>query len=166
MIENLCGWGERVEKERRREAERETDRQTERERWGGGGRTDRQRKGHREEERLCRVKHTFVATKDVFCRDKHVFVATKVSLSRQSCVCCGKYVFVATKLLLQQTFYLGQLSPMIPNALLLTPACWKSNSTNARLMAFVSSLALDPTFGIHSHKTLDTTQSCHLLKPN
>ena len=25
---------------------------------------------------------------------------------------------------------------------------------------------LDPTFGIHSHKTLDTAQPCHLLKPN
>ena len=30
----------------------------------------------------------------------------------------------------------------------------------------VGSLALDPTFGIHSHKTLDTAQPCHLLKPN
>ena len=27
-------------------------------------------------------------------------------------------------------------------------------------------LALDPTFGIHSHKTLDTAQPFHLLKPN
>ena len=26
--------------------------------------------------------------------------------------------------------------------------------------------SLDPTFGIHSHKTLDTAQPCHLLKPN
>ena len=34
------------------------------------------------------------------------------------------------------------------------------------LMAFAPSLALDPTFGIHSHKTLDTAQPCHLLKPN
>ena len=51
-------------------------------------------------------------------------------------------------------------------ALLLTPACWKSNNTNARLMASAPSLALDPTFGIHSHKTLDTAQPCHLLKPN
>ena len=39
-------------------------------------------------------------------------------------------------------------------------------NTNARLMAFAPSLALDPTFGIHSHKTLDTAQPCHLLKPN
>ena len=31
---------------------------------------------------------------------------------------------------------------------------WKSNNTNARLMAFAPSLALDPTFEIHSHKTL------------
>ena len=35
-----------------------------------------------------------------------------------------------------------------------------------RLMAFAPSLALDPTFGIHSHKTLDTAQPCHFLKPN
>ena len=28
------------------------------------------------------------------------------------------------------------------------------------------SFSLDPTFGIHSHKTLDTAQPCHLLKPN
>ena len=48
----------------------------------------------------------------------------------------------------------------------LIPACWKSNSTNARLVAFAPSLALDPTFGIHSHKTLDTAQPFHLLKPN
>ena len=44
--------------------------------------------------------------------------------------------------------------------------CWKSNNTNARLMAFAPSLDLDPTFGIHSHKTLDTAQPCQLLKPN
>ena len=25
---------------------------------------------------------------------------------------------------------------------------------------------LDPTFGIHSHKTLDIAQPCHILKPN
>ena len=55
---------------------------------------------------------------------------------------------------------------LVHYALLLTPACWKSNNTNARVMAFVLSLALDPTFGIHSHKTLDTAQPCHLLMPN
>ena len=37
---------------------------------------------------------------------------------------------------------------------------------NARLMASATPLALDPTFGIHSHKTLDTAQPCHLLKSN
>jgi len=57
-------------------------------------------------------------------------------------------------------------SQTLDYALLLTPACWKSNNTNARLMAFAPSLALNPTFGIHSHKTLDTAQPCHLLKPN
>ena len=33
-------------------------------------------------------------------------------------------------------------------------------------MIFAPSLALDPTFGIHSDKTLDTNQPFHLLKPN
>ena len=47
-----------------------------------------------------------------------------------------------------------------------TKACWKSNTTNAKIMAFAPSLALDPTFGIHPLKTLDTDQPCHLLKPN
>ena len=55
---------------------------------------------------------------------------------------------------------------LVHYTLLLTPACWKSNNTNARLMASAPFLALDPTFGIHSHKTLDTAQPCHLLKPN
>ena len=53
---------------------------------------------------------------------------------------------------------------LVHYALLLTPAYWKSN--NAGLTAFAPSLSLDPTFGIHSHKTLDTVQPCHLLKPN
>ena len=55
---------------------------------------------------------------------------------------------------------------LVHYTLLLTSACWKSNNTNAQVMAFMLSLALDPTFGIHSHKTLDTAQPCHLLKPN
>ena len=38
--------------------------------------------------------------------------------------------------------------------------------TAVRFKASALSLALDPTFGIHSHKTLDTVQPCHLLKPN
>ena len=38
----------------------------------------------------------------------------------------------------------------------------ESNNTNARLMAFAPSLTLDPTFGIHSPKTLDTAHSFHL----
>ena len=42
---------------------------------------------------------------------------------------------------------------LVHYALLLTPACWKSNHTNTRLMASAPSLALNPTFGIHSHKT-------------
>ena len=29
---------------------------------------------------ICRDKHTFVATREVFCRYKHVFVATKLIL--------------------------------------------------------------------------------------
>ena len=66
--------------------------------------------------------------------------------------------------------YLAELlhdyTPSRTLRLLPTPACWKSNNTNARLTAFAPSLALDPTFGIHSHKTLDTAQPCHILKPN
>ena len=49
---------------------------------------------------------------------------------------------------------------LVHYTLLLTPECWKSNNTNARLMAFAASLALDPTFRIHSDKTLDTAQPC------
>ena len=55
---------------------------------------------------------------------------------------------------------------LVRYALLLTPACWNSNNTNTRLMALAPSLALDPTFGIHSLKILDIAQPCHLLKPN
>ena len=55
---------------------------------------------------------------------------------------------------------------LVHYALLLTPACWKSSNTNARLMAFAFSLAWDPTFGIHCHRIVDTAQPCHLLKPN
>ena len=47
---------------------------------------------------------------------------------------------------------------LVHYALLLTPACWKSNNTNGRLIAFAPFLALDPIFRIHSHKTLDTAQ--------
>ena len=57
------------------------------------------------------------------------------------------------------------ISLLLHYALLLTPTCWKSSNTNARAMAFVLSLALNPTTGIHSHKTLDTAQPRHLLKP-
>ena len=42
----------------------------------------------------------------------------------------------------------------------------KIQQYNIRVVAFVLSLALGPTFGIHTHKTLDTAQPCHLLKPN
>ena len=45
---------------------------------------------------------------------------------------------------------------LVHYALLLTPTCWKSSNTNARVMAFMLSLALDPTLGVHAHKTLDT----------
>ena len=55
---------------------------------------------------------------------------------------------------------------LVQYALLLTPACYESSNTNTRLVAFSLSLALDPTFVIHSHKTLDTAQPCHLFKPN
>ena len=37
---------------------------------------------------------------------------------------------------------------------------------HARTHAHTHTPHLDPTFGIHSHKTLDTSQPSHLLKPN
>ena len=53
---------------------------------------------------------------------------------------------------------------------ILTTSCKRegnlSSNTNARLLAFALFLALDPTFGIHSHKTIDTALPRHLLKPN
>ena len=49
-------------------------------------------------------------------------------------------------------------------AFLLTPACWKSNNSNARLMASAPSLALDPTFGIHSHNSHCSTLSSFKAK--
>ena len=62
--------------------------------------------------------------------------------------------------------YLSELLHVYtPSRTLRSPSDSVSN-TNARVMAFVLSLSLDPTFGIHSHKTLDTAQPCHLLKPN
>ena len=84
-----------------------------------------------------------------------VYVCVSVSV----CV-PGPFVIVQSLNCCMSTLHL------VHNALLLTPACWKSNNTNARLMASALSLALDPTFGIHSHKTLDTAQPCRLLKPN
>ena len=40
----------------------------------------------------------------------------------------------------------------------------KIQQYNTKLMAFTTCLTLDPTFGIHSHKTLDTAQPCPLLR--
>ena len=68
-------------------------------------------------------------------------------------------------LLISLNCYMSSLR-LVHHALLLTHACWKYKNTNARHMAFAPSLALDPTFGIHSYKTLDTAQPFYLLKPN
>ena len=83
-------------------------------------------------------------------------------LNIKSLVCVSMLWMVLTLL----TFLNCSMSTLrlVAYALLLTLTCWKSSNTNARVMAFV--LSLDPTFGIHSHKTLDTAQPCHLLKPN
>ena len=51
-------------------------------------------------------------------------------------------------------------------ALLLTPACWKSSNTNARLMAFALSLASGPHIWNSLPQDLRHCQPCHLLKPN
>ena len=42
----------------------------------------------------------------------------------------------------------------------------RERSREILYMAFALSLALDPTFGVHSLETLDTAQPCHLSKPN
>ena len=44
--------------------------------------------------------------------------------------------------------------------------CWHWDWWVLHASHVVLSLALDPTSGIHSHKTLDTAQPCHLLKSN
>ena len=98
-----------------------------------------------------------------------------INQSQRMCQCCQRMPslialfyrltqYLASKL----TFLNCHMSTLhlVHYALLLTPTCWKSSNTNARVMTFVLSLALDPTFGIHSHKTLDAAQPCHLLKPN
>ena len=57
-------------------------------------------------------------------------------------------------------------TPRLHYALTVAPACSKSSNTNGRFMALALCHALDPTFGIHSHGTLDIAQPCHLLKHN
>ena len=55
-----------------------------------------------------------------------------------------------------------------------TPSRTLRSSSDTRMLKIqqykrkthVLSLSLDPTFGIHSHKTLDTAQPCHVLKPD
>ena len=78
---------------------------------------------------------------------------------------CVSMLWMVLVLLSFLNCYMSTLR-LVHYALLLTPACWKSSNTNARLMVFALSLALDPTFGIHYHETLDTAQPCRLLKPN
>ena len=46
-----------------------------------------------------------------------------------------------------------------------TPSRTLRSSSDTRMLE-IQQYNLDPTFGIHSHKTLDTAQPCHLLKPN
>ena len=78
---------------------------------------------------------------------------------------CVSMLQMVLVLLTSLNCYMSTLR-LVHYALLLTSACWKSSNTDAwRLMAFVLSLASDPTLGIHSHNTLDTAQPCHLLKP-
>ena len=53
-----------------------------------------------------------------------------------------------------------------------TPSRTLRSSSDTRMLEIqqykrkTPSIALDPTSGIHSHKTLDTAQPRHLLKPN
>ena len=98
-----------------------------------------------------------------------------INQSQRMCQCCQRmpslialFYRLTQCLASKLTFlncYMSTLHP-VHYALLQTPTSWKSSNTNARVMAFVLSLALDPTFGVQTHKTLDTAQPCHLLKPN
>ena len=85
-------------------------------------------------------------------------------LSIKSLVCVSM-LWMVLVLFTSPNCYMSTLH-LVHYVLLLTPACWKSSNTNARFMAFALPLALDATSGIHSHKTLVTAQTCHLLKPN
>ena len=68
-------------------------------------------------------------------------------LSTKSLVCVSMLQTVLV-LLTCLNCYMSTLH-LVHYALFLTHACWKSNNTNARLMAFALSLALDPTSGKH-----------------
>ena len=68
-------------------------------------------------------------------------------LSIKSLVCVSMLQMVRI-LLTSLNCYMSTLR-LVHHALFLTHTCWKSNNTNARLMAFAPSLALDPTFGKH-----------------
>ena len=86
---------------------------------------------------------------------------------------CGKY-----KVACMRFSAIGGSGPAYLSELLhvYTPSRTLRSSSDTRMLeiqqykrkthGFAPSLALDLTFGIHSHKTLDTAQPCHLLKPN
>ena len=63
------------------------------------------------QQKFCHNK-CFVAARILLSRQKRSFVMTKVCLLQQN-FCHDKHVFVRTKCLLQQKWYLWQLSPMI-----------------------------------------------------
>ena len=148
------------------ERERQTDRQpTDRDRHRQRHRqrdTNRQTNREREREREFSW-HPVTTTQNLSWKNCTGFPFQNV-LSIKSLVCVS--VLYMVLVLLTSLNCCISTFRLVHYALLLTPACWKSNNTNARPMAFAPSLALDPTFGIHSHKTLDTAQPCHLLKPN
>ena len=77
-------------------------------------------------------------------------------LSIKSLVCVLMLQMVLV-LLTSLNCYISTLC-LVQYTLLLTPASRKFNNTKARLRVFALSLALDPTFGIHCHKTVDIAQ--------
>jgi len=85
----------------------------------------------------------------------------KTALTSCFRTCYVLYVFQCYKRLWSELLHVYTQSHTY--ALLLTHVCLTSSNTNARFVAFPLSFTLYPTFGIHSHKTLDTY--CSTLSP-
>ena len=116
---------------------------------------------------ICQTKERMLSDGEVCCTpQQHALSDGHIALGASSRCCYWCYYFPFVLVLLTSLNCCMSTFCLVHYTLLLTPTCWKSNNTNAGLMAFAPFLAMDPTFGNHSHKAFDTAQPCHLLKPN